>query len=141
MQIDLNIFIPKNSIGYLVLEYAKLNQRFQNVEPQSIYFKKGIESNRKRLRRLSESFACRQNFINNHSLDDLIKLLNEKQSFLDSVNWAELSNITQMARVATQNNIFDLKESISIKNSFESVPDIDELINDTEKLMIMISAT
>ncbi len=131
----------KNSIGYLVIEYAKLNQQLNNIPAQSFYFKSGLDANKLKLIKLKKQYFSVREFINKHSLADLISFKNEKEETLNRIDWSQVSMITRIYQGSLINNIASLKESISIKREFEILPTLNELLNDTETLILLINVS
>ncbi len=131
----------KNSIAYLVIEYAKLNQQLNDIPAQSFYFKSGLDANKLKLIKLKKQYLSVREFINKHSLADLISLKNEKEETLNGIDWSQLSIITRIYKGSLISSISSLTESISIKREFEILPTLNELFNDTERFILLVNVS
>lgn len=133
--------VPTNNIGGLILTYFHLKQKLEHKELQTFYFKKGLESNVRRLQRLRKSYASVRNFYNSHSLDDLIQLKNERQEQLDRIkSGSRINMITGIWVNSLRSNLAQLDAILPLKRDFEILATIDEYETDTPLLIQLIEA-
>ncbi|MCZ2102211.1 MAG: hypothetical protein LC107_11805 [Chitinophagales bacterium] len=74
-----------NSVIRLILEYCKIKSKLNDVENQSWYFQKGLQSNRDRLARIIKEYkSIRRNF-NKSTVDDFIEVINDCNSQIEQL--------------------------------------------------------
>ena len=119
------------SILNLVKEYAQLKHKLENLDEQSWYFMKGIESNRKRLKKLESSYNSIRKDYNAKSLDDL-RMLREKykKDIKKILQCDHLSSLTRLALNSRISNVRRLNTYIAMKKHTQKLCTLDSLIGD-----------
>ncbi len=74
-----------NNVTRTILEYCTIKSKLNDVENQSWYFKKGLQSNRDRLARIIKEYkSIRRNF-NISTVDDFIEVINDCNSQIEQL--------------------------------------------------------
>jgi len=69
----------QDSVNKLLREILILREKLQNTDDQSFYFKKGMEYNQNRLKRLEAEYEDIREILSNNSIDDFNEKINQLQ--------------------------------------------------------------
>lgn len=126
-------------IENIILEYGTLLNKLENIDEQSFLFKKGLESNKKKLKSLKDDFDTIKGDVNIATLDQLIsskKEIEDKMAELYKIinKAGGLSMNMGMALNSVKSNIKYIEELLLIKSRVEKVEDIDFYFDNQEEL-------
>ena len=130
-------------IEQLILSYAALKEKLENVEEQSFFFKKGITNHRKDLKAYKERFDDLRTEINNTSKDELLAKIREDEEKAEEsrkrherIGGSEFMYRMKMGIIT--NRINHYKELLAIKSRCREVQGIDYYLEQPEALKNLI---
>jgi hypothetical protein len=123
-----------------VVQYATLKQKIDDPAEQSWYFKKGIESQLKRIKKLNTEFELIREFYNQTDVDTLIQLLKEEKEQLEIIlNNKTMSRMIRSILINSKNNSINYyHQLLALKSKIDVLQSIDyyaENPKEFEKLM------
>jgi len=109
-----------------VQEIADLKHKFANPETQSFYFKKGIESQKVRLKKILSEYDEYKDFINGNEISDFQDEIKEKKSRLERMTTRGFLNM--MAYQSVEYTINSLEEAIVVKKKYGKIDNPDQML-------------
>lgn len=129
----------KNSLGKLILDYGILNNKLNEAESQSWYFKKSIVSNRQKLLMLRNQFEEIRKEINRSSFDDLLNNMklanNEKEKMLSK---GQLNMIDRMIYPGILSEIDYYRELTGVKSRVSKMEEVDYYLGNGDELLKLL---
>jgi len=108
---------------HIVREIADLKQKFANPETQSFYFKRGIESQKVRLKKILIEYDEIKDFINGNEISDFHDMIEENKTTLKSIKIN--SSLNMMAYQSIEHSIKHFEECIAVKKKYGTIDDSD----------------
>ncbi len=139
----LTTYARKKTLDYffeLIEEYVDLVEKLENPEKQNWYFRKGTKSKIDRVNELKNQYLQYQKKVNNHSLENLNKILSEKKQALKKIKKTctnETGFFPRLGINSIETEISRLKSYIYLKKLFPKLPDIDFFLKDKSLLDVL----
>jgi hypothetical protein len=123
----------------IILEYAGLLQKMNNVEQQSWFFKKAEENNLLKLNNLKSQFEKMRTEVNDTSIDDLIESLNDYKEQAKSIQIHFQPGFIKGLSVASFNSkIIYIEELLTIKSRIDKMNELDDYLENRESLIKLL---
>ena len=140
-----NQFRQTTEIEELILNYAALREKLENIEEQSWYFKQGISNHREDLKDYMERFDAIRIEINNSSKDELLTKIHkleekaqERKKMHEEFRGSVFIHRLNMGVITNRLNIY--KELYAVKSRCQEVESIDYYLEHPEDLMELVGS-
>ncbi len=128
-----------SQIETILFEYGTLNQKLENLEAQSFFFKKGIENHKLRSIELKKEWEVIRANINTTSIDELIFVLNDTNNQLVKLNDKKRFRTNDFLHSASlKSKIANIEEFLSVKGRVKEVFEIEYYLKNKEELMELL---
>lgn len=130
---------PSSDLERIMLDYAILLEKLNNIDEQSFLFKKGLENNKLKLDSLKKGFNEIKEEINSSTIDDLILKQKEFQERIKDVKNVKYFNTISMIAVSSfESNLSYIEELIRIKSRVDFIENIDYYFESKEALLKLL---
>lgn len=125
----------KNELTSLIYEYATLKQKLANPEKQNWYFRKGIESRKKKVAELFKEYESIRKDFRERPIDELIACIAECKRSIESV---KKSTGSRMMVSITMNSLTGqinyANFLLRLHSTVDEMHDIEHYLENTEDL-------
>lgn len=122
----------ETSLANLILNYASLKQKIENTNEYSWYFKRGLDSNLKKLAALSADFERIRKLFNEANVDFFLQKIAENDAYLIKLEGKYKSFSQRILYSWKISNIQFLKELIQLKSNVKTLKPIDYYLENPE---------
>jgi|SRR5699024_2096125 len=126
----------RSSVFSIILDYAILMQKLENLDRHSWYFKKGVKSYRLKLTSLNEEFERSRMLFNENTMDDFLEKIRNNNTYIASVSNGKGMNavVYTICNLKREKNKF-FKELIHLKSKTEVIMTMDYYLQNPEELL------
>ncbi len=128
----------ESSVENIIIEYCTLQQKVQNSENQSWYFKQGLEASKQKLTSLNNDYEEIRKLFNESSIDLFIERINENSSITSGFEGKSMGAIQLMHYSYKLNEIEFFNELIRLKNKTGLLMSIDYYLENPEEFLMFI---
>ncbi|HMB01172.1 MAG TPA: hypothetical protein VKS21_09320 [Spirochaetota bacterium] len=127
-----------NNMAKLVRDIFILKKKLAEPDKQNWYFRKGINSQVIRLKKLTKRYESIKTFINKHSLDDIVKMKEKAEQELKELKAKSIRPLFARKLILSgkSNEINGLAEMIDVKEQFYLLKSISYLKEYPEELIL-----
>lgn len=136
-----NILVKRkneSSLEGIIIAYASLKQKIDNLDNQSQYFKQGEQSSRGRLVSLNNDYEVIKNLFNESTLDFLIEQINQNSSITSSYEAKPRGAIQLMHCSYLIDESAFFTELLRLKSKTELLMPLDYYLENPEKFLMFI---
>jgi hypothetical protein len=112
----------------LILDMLVLDEKLQDVENQSVYFRWAVEANRERLVRLIKRYEGLRKEYNRMAVDDLLELIKKEEEFVIPSSFPLHGK--QILKSRQLHLINKYRDYLSLKSEVPELPAFDDLKRD-----------
>lgn len=136
-----NLLVKKqteSNLASILLEYAINKQKLHDADDHSWYYKKGIESLRKRLSSLEEDYENIRNLFNKSSIDFFIHEINKNNAYISNFNKDAMNAVAYMGFGFRGSRNKFYKELIQLKSKTDLLMPMDYYLQNPEAFLEII---
>ncbi len=128
----------ESNLVSIIFEYLVLKQKIDNLEKQSWYFKKGIESSKKRLISLTEKYNEIRKTFNESTIGSIIEKINENLVIKSSYEKNGMNTIQHMHYSSIIRENETMNELLHLKSKIEILMPFDHYLNFPDEILKLV---
>ena len=126
-----------NTLSRILVEYAVLKEKLNDIEKQSWYFRNALDSNQNKLEALKKEYEEVQSFYNNSTKADLSALISEETAKIISIREGQHSVlIKQIAHSSMTHKLKLYQDLLHLKQQIPQLMDIDYYLSHPDEMLI-----
>lgn len=123
----------------IVVEYIRLTESLENTDQHSWYYKKGIESYKRRLVLLREDFETIREYFNESSIDSFLDEINKNNAHISAVTSGGMNAVVYWSCSLLRDKNKSLTELIRLKSNTEILKPLDYYLENLEEFLNVVT--
>ena len=126
-----------NTLSRILVEYAVLKEKLNDIEKQSWYFRNALDSNQNKLEALKKEYEEIQSFYNSSTKEDFNALITEETAKIKSIREGQHSVLIKQIAFSSMNHKLELYQGLlHIKQQIPQLMDIDQYLSHPDEMLI-----
>lgn len=128
----------ESTLSQIVVEYLTLKQKIEDVGNHTWYFKKGLESSKKRLLTLNDKYEKIRQLFSESTLDDFVEIVNQNLASISDFEKGPMNSIKYIAySIKLDENEF-FSELIRLKSKTDSLMPIEDYMENPDEFLMIL---